>query len=174
MKEILCRAQRKDNGEWVEGFYSQLPKPSLGATIITNGDLCAEDVSDYIIVNECKQHSNFSNAFPIEVVECEYYEIDPETLCQYTGLKDKNGNRIWENDVLILYGGEYRAVVVWNPACGRWDVSCIVGSYMRIPMGKWKPIVVDRTTKDWEEYTESYDFVVIGNIFDNPELMKGE
>ena len=77
MREILFRAKRIDNGEWVEGFYAQLPKMSLGATIIANGDMCAEDVSDYIIANEERQNSNFSNAYPLEIVECEYYEIDP-------------------------------------------------------------------------------------------------
>ena len=64
----LHKAKRKDNGEWVEGFYTQLPKTSLGATIISGGDLCAEDVADYIIQNFSKQHSNFSNSFPLEVV----------------------------------------------------------------------------------------------------------
>ena len=84
-REILFRGKRVDNGEWVEGFYIQLPKMSLGATIIANGDMCAEDVSDYIIVNKSKQNSNFSNAYPIEIVECEYYEIDPETLLPVHG-----------------------------------------------------------------------------------------
>lgn len=45
MFRTLFRGKRTDNREWVEGFYSQLPKPSLGAAIIANGDLCAEDMS---------------------------------------------------------------------------------------------------------------------------------
>lgn len=102
MREILFRAKRKDNGEWVEGYYSQLPKISLGATIITNGDLCAEDVSDYIIVNKCKQHSNFSNGHPLAVIEGEYYEIDPDTLCPYIGQNDKNDQKIHEGDICII------------------------------------------------------------------------
>lgn len=165
LREILFRGKRVDNGEWVEGFYSQLPKPSLGATIITNGDLCAEDVADYIIVNQCKQHSNFSNAFPLEVVECEYYEIDPETLCQYTGLKDKNGNRIWENDIVLCkkYIG------------GNFVDYCIEYGYVEMKYGAFgihrlNPDAYYRPFKDW---LEDYEYEVIGNIFDNPELLKG-
>lgn len=157
MREILFRAKRIDNGEWVEGFYSQLPKPSLGATIITNGDLCAEDVSDYIIVNQCKQHSNFSNGYPLEIVECEYYEIDSETLCQYTELKDNNGNRIWENDII------------------KHEISCTIGTvkWYQEDYAGW---CVDDIVIDEQQFTDEMwsECEAIGNIFDNPELLKGE
>lgn len=167
MREILFKAKRIDNGEWVEGFYSQLPKPSLGATIITNGDLCAEDVSDYIIVNECKQHSNFSNAYPLEVVECEYYEIDPETLCQCTGLTDKNGKRIWENDIVLLreeiQDYEWKATVKFgNPNCEyNWG-------WQLVPIGECD---MNKDILLWIDM-EIASCEVIGNMFDNPELLE--
>ena len=165
MREILFRAKRIDNGEWVEGFYSQLPKPSLGATIITNGDLCAEDVSDYIIVSQCKQHSNFSNGYPLEVVECEYYEIDSETLCQYTGLKDKNGNRIWENDIVSIntYSymepeEDYFGKVVYAEGYACWCIE---------QPDDEKPIPLCECEGSYQT-----DIFVYGNAFDNLELMK--
>lgn len=102
MEEILFKGKRIDNGEWVEGYYSQLPQISLGATIIANGDVCAEDVSDYIIVNKCKQHSNFSDGYPLAVIKSEYYEIDPDTLCQYIGQNDKNGQKIYNGNICII------------------------------------------------------------------------
>lgn len=150
MKEIISRAKRIDNGEWVEGFYSQLPKPSLRATIITNGDLCAEDVSDYIIVNK-------RNAYPLKVVECECYEIDPETLCQYTGLTDKNGNLIWENDIVKHEVSDTIGTIKW---------------YQEDYVG-W---CVDDIVIDEQQFTDEMwcECEVIGNIFDNPELLKGE
>lgn len=161
MREILFRAKRVDNGEWVEGFYSQLPKPSLGATIITNGDLCAEDVSDYIIVNQCKQHSIFSNGYPLEVVECEYYEIDSETLCQYTGLTDKNGKRIWENDIVGAWSeGKHTIGRVKRRVDG---LYIIYPSYQKQEFWGLCPDENGKTTVE-----------VIGNILDNPELLQGE
>lgn len=157
MREILFKAKRLDNGEWVEGYYCQLPKPSLGATIIANGDLCAEDVADYILVIKCRQHSNFSNSYPLEVVECEYYEIDPETICQYTGLTDKNGKRIWENDIVRIEDSMDEGIGNIEFYGGMWYVD-------------GEP---SNSLYDIVEYDDA-DIEVIGNIFDNPEMMKGE
>ena len=72
MREILFKAKRKDNGEWVEG----LPGYDI------NGKITEIEVYK-------------------KVFDCRIYEIDPNTLCQFTGLTDKNGKKIWENDVVI-------------------------------------------------------------------------
>lgn len=179
MREILFKAKRIDNCEWIEGFYSQLPKPSLGVTIITNGDLCAEDVSDYIIVNGSKQHSNFSSAYPIEVVECEYYEIDPETLCQYTGLTDKNGNRIWENDIVSC---EHEKYPDDNPS----EVYPLLPESIKYTRNYAVEFINTGSSYGYRLRNKSIHFMltgnviqnhkieVVGNIFDNTEPMKGE
>ncbi len=159
MREILFRAKRVNNGEWVEGFYTQLPKPSLGATIVAGGELCAEDVADYIIVNKSKQHSNFSNAYPLEVVECEQYEVIPETVCQCTGSKDKNGKKIFENDIVKCNYDDYGEKRIYiGKVIFREDTCAFV--------------VTDRKSTDYEWWNEEKE--VIGNVFDNPELLGGD
>lgn len=95
-------------------------------------------------------------------------QIAPETLCQYTGLNDKNGKRIWEND--ILHNGN-KMIVKWNEPCGRWDLYIVNVSH--IPMGAWRPLVIDWRTSDWKEYSDCHECEVIDNIFDNPELLGG-
>ena len=74
MREILFKAKRLDNGKWVEGYYIKRPNDPAGE-------------KHYIAT----------------VGNCQWYEIDPNTLCQFTGLTDKDGDKIWENDIVDVY-----------------------------------------------------------------------
>ena len=93
-------------------------------------------------------------------------EVDPSTICQCTGLKDKNGKLIWEND--IVHNGNY-FVVKWNLSCARFDFA--LNNSHNIPVGRWEPMIIDWKNSDFKEYRNNIDFEVIGNIFYNPELI---
>ena len=95
--------------------------------------------------------------------------VDTSTICQSTGLKDKNGKLIWEND--ILHNGNY-FIVKWNAPCARFDI--VLNNSHNIPIGKWEPMICDWKTNDFKEYRKSVDYEVIGNIFDNKELLESE
>lgn len=85
--------------------------------------------------------------------------IDPETVCQYTGLKDKNGRKIFEGDIIsgeryhdFGQGGEY----VPEKCVIKWDEK----------RAAFEPVYW------WEGYNHDLKYYeVIGNIFDNPELV---
>lgn len=137
MREILFRAKRIENGEWVEGYF-------------VKGKWYLDEKEKYAIlpIDLC-----FYPHFEIN----EWIEIDPETLCQYTGLKDMNGNLIWENDIVEdkRFNGFYK--IVFRVRDGGWYVENInSGALFRI---------IERTSCQYER---------CGNIFDNPELLKGE
>ena len=129
MREILFRAKRIDNGEWVEGDLS------------------------YLIHNKEKMH-----VFPADGLDsADRYEVNPETLCQYTGLKDKNGNRIWENDICRYYNPEDKdGIGIIKEDYVSWIKGAIAQTNLMTPMFYLKV---------------GKEFEVIGNIFDNPELL---
>ena len=142
MREILFTAKRKDNGEWVEGDL-------LHPDIEINCDYCIEEI------NKAKRNN------------C--YEIDVETLCQYTGLKDINGKKIFEGDIVKSEYSSNRVV-----RYGLYDIQCCgccydshqsVGFYLYNPK-KGIRYAITQAEDAWD------DLEVIGNIFDTPELLE--
>ena len=137
MREILFKAKRKDNGEWVEGYYL---KTRLG------GDI---DPSDVIFV-------------PFKINKGEdwgFIKVDPKTICQYIGLKDKNRNMIWENDIVKDEEACLFGTVIWLQ-----DDYDYMGWFLD-----------DENLVEPEMMKETMwrDCEVLGNIFDNPELLGG-
>ena len=147
MREILFRAKRIDNGEWTEGYVFELQP------------------SQYVICDR-KQYDRAS-ALPVwEFLRYCTHEINPETLCQYTGLKDKNGNRIWENDIVVC-----KQYIDGNFIDYHIEFGFVEMKHGAYGLHRDRPDAYYRPFKDW---LEDYEYEVLGNVFDNPELLKGE
>lgn len=138
MREILFKAKRIDNNEWVEGCYMECNgKTFIGINIYIYGDIF--------------------KVFCTPVIR--WIEVDPETICQFTGHCDKNEKKIWENDILMAHLDEsYPEDAAYETV--EWGVAGWVGH---------ETDSVDR------EYLDEFDlehYEVVGNIFDNPELLQ--
>lgn len=127
-REILFKAKRKDNGKWVEGYYRRIP--------------CMRMLEHYIMPRNPKNRM-------------EQYAIDPDTICQYTGLTDKNGRKIWENDI-VHCGTKLR--VSWHHFKASWVLSKKGWLYNHF----------------FGEAVEPEDVEVVGNVLDNADLLEVE
>lgn len=136
MREILFKAKSIQTGEWIEGYYLRDQYHIGGKDII----FYRKDSDRFTV---------YTNI------------IDIETLCQFTGLYDKNGNKIWENDIVTCqtkYGGDIGKIVFHNGKfCVLWN-----STYHYSRNGKCENYY-DINTKN----------SVKGNVFDNPELLQG-
>lgn len=134
----LSKGKRLDNGEWEIGNLIILPS------------------GKYEIANGCTNPPDSDPMWRKCVIT---HEIDPSTICQYTGLKDKNGKLIWENDVVKdEHGNLYKAF--WQSNYYQFSWVCV------------KSDVFSIGTK-WDLWSfKSFEIEVIGNIFDNPELLE--
>ena len=85
-----------------------------------------------------------------------WYEVDPSTICQCTGLRDKNGKLIWENDIVNCLTEECCGYIGWNES--------EAGFYFNV-------LLEDGRFEEEHIYDYQDGIEVIGNIFDNPELL---
>ena len=172
MREILFRAKRIDNGNWIiSGSVihfkeeNEVFMPPAGSTCVCEHNEITDNIARF--------H------------ECNFAKIYPDTLSQYTGLKDKNGAEIFEGDI-FKFKDE-----IWScyfTECGTEYDSFEANNFAVVGFNE------DTQSPDFVEYKlnesqveadlhenheiEFYDFVskleIIGNIYDKPELMEQE
>lgn len=96
---------------------------------------------------------------------------DPSTICQCTGLKDKHGELIWENDVVKDLFGDACAQIKYGSYRSCFDSTKTehVGFYV-----DWSGKYTKRYRKDLGYWINMVNAEVVGNIFDNKELLESE
>ena len=167
MREILFKAKRLDNDEWVEGNLILTPKADedLKAIIIP-----FDDNGEYT-------EGVYNNDLGFEI----WYKVDITTICQYTGLTDKNGKKVWENDVLMFHSnkndlakacyGEFYVVDMGSLE----KIDSVIGWHYEVmetdAISKCEPFNISMPLTN--DYIKMCELEVIGNIFDNPELLEG-
>ena len=136
----LCKARplgtRK---QWVTGFYAVLGEKTV------------------IIEKEPEKYHDIEAG----KISCgnKIVEVMPETVCQCTGIKDKNGKLIYENDIMVAYYDEE------NPE---------YGTYAMVAWREYGWVTVENNSDDpcpLDDFIIKH-FEMVGNIFDNPELLE--
>lgn len=145
MDRYLYKAKRLDNGEWVQG----VPFKVEGKWVLLINDN----------ENLLRVHYIEENMWTAEIYAI---EVDSTTICQCTGLKDKNGKLIFENDICDRKE-EYPEIVKYNNGDWTLDYSYLKGKESRYCYCNLGFYVFERKCVE-----------VIGNIFDNPELLESE
>lgn len=123
----LYRAKRLDNGKWIYG--------DLVHSVYKKYDTCV---------------GQYGNGVGM-------HTVDTNTICQCTGIKDKNGKLIWENDIVNCMDAECCGYIGWNES--------EAGFYFNVLLedGRFE----EEHIYDYQDCIEA-----IGNIFDNPKLLE--
>lgn len=147
----LYRGKRIDNGGWIIG--NRLDDEVTGQVFI------------HAVGNSVNESDKVGEDGCLTFVA---YEVDPSTVCQCTGLEDKNGKLIWENDIVKEFSG----------SGNEWCLAKIVFDEYSLNLG-W----CEEGIKSLNKYNnrlfnvgigtnDANKYVVVGNIFDNPELLE--
>lgn len=130
----LFKAKRVYNGgEWVQGYY------------VKGLDVYGKEVHLIFEPNTMFYSSGETDG---------WYKVDPTTICRCTGLKDKNGKLIWENDIVKINNSKGNVLITF----GDFEIICTIPN--------------EKYYKHRLEYDTEYE--VVGNVFDNPELLESE
>lgn len=138
MREILFRAKRVDNGEWTEGYYAKLK--------------WCNNIIHVVIPDKAEIDSGNSLL--------ETYEINPETICQYTGKSDEDGKKIFEGDIVGF-------IDLYSTESGYSESSCL-GEVIWSKEECCFHVTNRLSAESWEVLDECK---VVGNVFDNKELL---
>lgn len=145
MREIKFRGKRIDNGEWVYGYYF----------------IEERDIEDGIIWRDIPQiQQRYGDHF-------QYFDVDLATVGQYTGLKDKNGKEIYEGDIV-----EAKDPYKYN--------SKEIFYTCEVVFTEGAAFMLKHTYENWGTVGIRYfglrdmELEVIGNIYENPELLEGD
>ncbi len=129
MREILFKGKCEKEGDWHFGHLFQTD----------SGTICI--LEKYVPLKELN-----------------YFEVDPKTVCQYTGLTDKDGRKIFEGDIF------------YDQNRNSFSVGFINCSFIAIPIKEITKKIIGR--KWLTEFVGLSGYIeVIGNTFDNPELI---
>lgn len=155
MREILFRGKRVDNGEWVYGNLNKTYSGYTSYVVPKKKSLIYVHPDDF----NAKRHNLFSIQIESDNGRLKDIKVDEKTIGQFTGLTDKNGVKIFEGDVLSIYGIEGNPVVYFDEqmACFR------IKTHLKHHDGT-------SITFGFEEAEPNSEIDVIGNIHDNPEL----
>ena len=147
-REILFRGKLLRTGEWIEGYYCKTSDTTYAFSedydrhpVPEHHCILVDEITDWGLPNRPTLH-----------------EVDPVTIGQYTGLKDRNGKRIWDGDILLFTNTDNEQSlydVRWD--YHRWLVQ-MHGDYSAMP---------DDLDDFFCQYAE-----VIGNIHDDQELLE--
>lgn len=177
MREILFKAKLKDwktnpsHNRWIEGFYCCKQQ----TTYCFKEDYEMHPVKTlHYIIKECTTDWGLPNEF-------RFIEIDPDTLCESIGWKDNHKNKIFENDIVELVSHDttsYKYLIWWSREMSMMDAVPLDGIVFngtdcwnhKNPMFTYSDFCI-MLQDPWGDFS---DMKVIGNVFDNPELMDGK
>ena len=158
MDRHICRAKRKDNNEWVEGVYYK------------QTHFYGDESERYYIITSTEA-LNYDQAL-------EYFEVDPNTICQYTGWNDSNKTPIFEKDVVEFVGpNTHRDLIWWNNEMSQMEAIPVDGIEFngydfwnsKYPKANYSTFCL-MMQDPWGDFKE---IKVVGNIINNPELVGG-
>ena len=132
MREILFRGKRIDDGEWEFGYY------------VKAFNIYSEEKISIIYNPLCAY---------IQGALTDFAFVNPETICQYTGLNDKNGKKIFEGDIVTVPGDDELYAVTWDEYTAAWSLNA--------------EALVYTFDNFW-----GYEVEVVGNVYDNPDWME--
>lgn len=136
MRDIRFRAKRQDNGEWIKSG-------TLANFDTDSGSFC------FIAQSQSKYWASLDDNGNITGMECTFFHVDPDTVGQFIGEQDANGDDIFEGD--IVKHGEKMYVIRYNDHRARFIGKNKRSNYAIFPFG---------------------NCTIMGNIYDNANLME--